>query len=214
MHIPDGLLQPEVIATTAVLSAVTVSVAVKKSGEQLDDSTIPMVGIMSAFLFIAQMIQFPVGPGISGHMLGGALMAILAGPWIASIVLTTVLLIQCIVFQDGGLLALGANILNMAVIGVFSGYLMYSFMRKLIPGAKYRPLAISAAAFVSVILPSAAAGYQLGISGVVPLLPGMIMITSIHVLIGIGEAVITVFAVTFIEKSMPDVVRLRVKQTQ
>jgi len=204
MHIPDGLLHPAVIAGTGVVSAGAISIAINRSRSDTDDSVVPKTGVLAAFLFVAQMIQFPVASGVSGHLLGGALATILAGPWIASLVLSTVLIIQCLVFQDGGLLALGANIFNMAVIGVFSAHFTYKILTKFVLNRMIKQAVVATASFVSVICAAAAAGIELGISGIFPLIPGLITITGIHVLIGAGEAVITVAAVAFVSKSLPE----------
>ncbi|MFC1477297.1 energy-coupling factor ABC transporter permease [candidate division KSB1 bacterium] len=211
MHIPDGLLHPAVIGATGAAAAGAISVAVVKVGKELEDAAVPQIGILAAFLFVAQMLQFPVAPGISGHLLGGALTAILAGPWAACIIVTTVLLIQCFIFQDGGLLALGANILNMGVIGVFSAHYSFTFLRKVLPSHR-ETAAIFAASVFSVVAAAAAAGAELGISGIFPLLPGLATISGIHVLIGFGEACITVFAVLFIKKNIPEYAHIRIRQ--
>lgn len=204
MHIPDGLLHPAVIATAGVVSAGGLSLALKKTRDSLDDTTVPTVGIMAAFLFVAQMLQFPAGPGVSGHLLGGALSAILLGPWTASLVLGTVLIIQCFVFQDGGLLALGANIFNMAFVGVFSAYMCYVFLKTLFPAERAGGIAVFIATFVSVIMASAAAGIELGVSGVFQMKAGFLMIVGVHIPIGIAEALITFLVVSFVLKTCPE----------
>jgi len=214
MHIPDGLLEPAVIISTGAISAITIAAAIKKSRAELEDTMVPRTGILAAFLFVAQMLQFPVAPGISGHLLGGALTAILAGPWIASLVITTVLIIQCFLFQDGGVMALGANIFNMAIIGVFTAYFSYNIIKKVIPGAKAEAIAVIFAAFISVVLAAAAAGIELGLSGVFPIHAGIMTIVGIHIFIGLGEAVITMAAIVLITKSLPEYFPVKVKQSQ
>jgi len=204
MHIPDGFLQPVTAVTTGVISAGVIAAALKKTRTDLDDAAVPLVGVMAAFLFVAQMVQFPVAPGVSGHLLGGALAAILFGPWIASIILTTVLFVQCFLFQDGGVLALGANILNMAVIGVFGGYWIYRAARAVAQQEKMESAAVFAASLLSVVLAAAAAGTELGLSGVFPLTSGVAVISGIHVIIGAGEAVVTVIVITFARKTCPE----------
>src|SRR5437016_1982259 len=127
MHIPDGFLRPPVWATLDAVALPAVGVLARRAQRDPDTSRIPLLGVMGAFVFAAQMINFPVGLGTSGHLVGGALLAILLGPAPAAIVLTAILVIQAFVFQDGGILALGANICNMAIAGVAAGYLPYRF---------------------------------------------------------------------------------------
>jgi cobalt/nickel transport system permease protein len=202
MHIPDGFLQPSVAVVTAIVSVVVISAAVRKTTKTVDDYTIPVIGVIAAFIFVAQMIQFPVAPGISGHLLGGALAAILMGPWIGSLVITTVLIIQCLVFQDGGLLALGANILNMAIIGVFSAHIVYQPVKKLLPSSEL--YSVFAASLLSVLLTAAAAGVELSVSGAIPFVSGMVFISGVHLLIGLCEAFATVMIVSFIMRTCPE----------
>src|SRR5437879_1763136 len=122
MHIPDGFLSPPVWGTLDVLAIPAVGLVAKRAEGLQDDRRLPLLGVMGAFVFAAQMINFPVGLGTSGHLVGGTLLAIVLGPAPASIVMTAILAIQALVFQDGGIIALGANISNMAVAGVLAGY--------------------------------------------------------------------------------------------
>ena len=164
------------------------------------------MGIMSAFIFAAQMINFPVIGGTSGHLFGGVLAAVLLGPFAGAVVLTCVLIFQCLVFQDGGLLALGANILNMAVIGTLGGYLIYSLFCRISGGKKGLLIGGAVAAWCSVVLAASFCALELSISGISPLgvvLPAMV---GIHALIGIGEAIITVAVLSFISKVRPDLI--------
>src|SRR6516162_5131622 len=122
MHIPDMVLDPKVAVATGVVGAAGLLYAVRKLERQLGERTTVLVGTMSAFVFAAQMVNFPVGPGVSGHLLGGVLSAILLGPWAGVVVIGAVLLVQCFLFADGGLTALGANFVNMGLIGALGGY--------------------------------------------------------------------------------------------
>lgn len=204
MHIPDGLLSAEVVVTTGTVSAGILTAAVVKVRRTDGDSSVPRIGVLAAFLFVAQMIQFPVAPGVSGHLLGGALAAILAGPWAAAIILTTVLVIQSLVFQDGGLIALSANIFNMSVVGVFAAHYSYRMMRNIRFLDSNKSIAIAAASFLSVIAASAGAAVQLSLSGLFALGPGLLTIVGIHMLIGLGEAAITTVSFIFISKNLPE----------
>src|SRR5580704_11214760 len=134
MHIPDGFLSPPVWATLDVLAVPAVALVAKKAERdsersEFGDRQIPLLGVMGAFVFAAQMINFPVGLGTSGHLVGGALLAIVLGPSAAAVVMTAILVIQAFVFQDGGVMALGANVINMAFIGVLAGYIPYRLGR-------------------------------------------------------------------------------------
>src|SRR5689334_1623120 len=125
MHIPDNFLSPPVWAAMDVITLPSIGLLVRRAGRELQDTRVPLMGVMGAFVFAAQMINFPVGVGTSGHLVGGALLACTLGPAAASVVMMAILAIQALVFQDGGILALGANVVNMAIAGVFAGYVPY-----------------------------------------------------------------------------------------
>lgn len=167
---------------------------------------VPLMGIMSAFIFAAQMINFPVLGGTSGHLFGGVLAAVLLGPYAAAVVLTCVLIFQCLVFQDGGLLALGANILNMAIVGTLGGYFIFSILNKIISGKKGFVIGAAIAAWCSVVLAASLCALELSISGISPLRVVLPAMAGIHALIGIGEAIITVAVLSFISKVRPDLI--------
>src|SRR5215208_129191 len=126
MHIPDGFLSFTVSIVCWVITAITLSIAISRSNKSLGERQIPLMGVLAAFIFAAQAINFPVAGGTSGHLLGGTLAAIVLGPWAAVLVMTSVISVQALLFQDGGLLALGFNILNMGVLTAFTGHLMYA----------------------------------------------------------------------------------------
>src|ERR1700692_920217 len=147
MHIPDNFLSPPVWGTLDAIAIPAVGLMVRQAGRQLDDTRIPLLGVMGAFVFAAQMINFPVGMGTSGHLVGGALLAYALGPSFAVITMTAILAVQAFVFQDGGILALGANVFNMAIAGVLAAYLPYQFWGH---GAR-RKMAIFSGAFLSVM---------------------------------------------------------------
>src|SRR5271165_6751982 len=162
MHIPDNFLATPVWGTLDAVSAGAVGVTIRRAGRDLPDTRIPLLGVMGAFVFAAQMINFPVGAGTSGHLVGGALLACTIGPAPAVLVMTTILAIQAFVFQDGGVLALGANVFNMAVAGVLAGYLPYRMWGK----GSHRRVAIFLGGFLSVLVSASLALSELLISGV------------------------------------------------
>lgn len=204
MHIPDGFLDSKTWVVAAALSVGGLAYSIKKSREDLEERMVPKLGIMAAFIFAAQMINFPVAPGTSGHLLGAALATILLGPWNASLVIATVLFIQCLGFQDGGITALGANILNMAVVGVLVSYLIYCVLNRLFKSRAGRNAAIFLAAWTSVQATSLMAAMELLISGSVDNIPAGMLFSAVvgwHALIGIGEGLLTVVVVNFVERA-------------
>ncbi|SHF35175.1 cobalt/nickel transport system permease protein [Desulfofundulus australicus DSM 11792] len=200
MHIPDGFLDTRIWVGAGVLSAGAVAAAVAKTRKVLEDRQVPALGVMAAFIFAAQMVNFPVAGGTSGHLLGGALAAILLGPWSAGLILTTVLIIQMLFFYDGGLTALGANVLNMAVIAPWVAYGTCRLVSNLFRSSAGRTAAIFLASWMSVMAAALAASLEIAFSGTVPLkivLPAML---GWHALIGIGEGLITVVVVSFVSR--------------
>ncbi|MCK4300540.1 MAG: energy-coupling factor ABC transporter permease, partial [Planctomycetes bacterium] len=152
MHIPDGMLTPQVWVPLVGVSAVAVGVAARKAREQLDERQVPVAGVLGAFVFAAQMINFPVLAGTSGHLVGAALLTVLLGPWLAITVMSCVLIAQCLVFQDGGLTALGANIFNMAVIGCAVTALVHRAARGLVGGLRGKLVAGAVGGWLAVFL--------------------------------------------------------------
>jgi len=208
MHIPDGFLTAQTWVPAWFLSAGGIGFCLNRAKKAMQDRAVPLMGVMAAFIFAAQMVNFPVLGGTSGHLLGGVLAAVLLGPFAGAIVIACVLVIQCLIFQDGGLTALGANILNMAVIGTMGGYGMYRLMRGR-SGDHWRILfATAVASWFSVVLASGACALELAFSKTSPLnivLPAML---GIHALIGIGEGVVTTLIVGFVLKVRPDLLHL------
>ena len=207
MHIPDGFLSAEVAAASAVVGAGAVAYGLRRAERDLDERRIPMLGVTGAFLFAAQMINFPVAGGTSGHVLGAALAAILVGPWLACLVLTVVVAMQALAFADGGITALGANVLNIGVVGALGTGLVLAISRRLIPQTRRGLLATgAAAAWLAVVGSALAASLELGLSGTVPLetvLPAML---GVHAVIGVGEAIVTVGALSAVLASRPDLI--------
>jgi len=209
MHIPDGFIDLPTSAVVGLLAVGGTAIALKKAKNELDDRTAPMAGLTAVFIFAVQMLNFPVAAGTSGHLLGGALATVLVGPYAASLALTVVLGIQALLFADGGLSALGLNIFNMSILGVATSYLVFIIARKILPKVRGSiPLAAGIAAFISV--PVAATGfaiqYAIGGTGTAPASTVFAAMFSTHVLIGIGEALITVLTVTAIMATRSDLV--------
>lgn len=209
MHIPDGFIDLPTSAVAGLLAVSGTAFALKKAKNELDDRTAPMAGLTAVFIFAVQMLNFPVAAGTSGHLLGGALATVLVGPYAASLALTVVLGIQALLFADGGLSALGLNIFNMSIVGVATSYLVFNIARKFLPKVRGSiPLAAGIAAFISV--PVAATGfaiqYAIGGIGTAPASTVFAAMFSTHVLIGIGEAVITVLTVSAIMATRSDLV--------
>lgn len=200
MHIPDGFLDAKTWIGAAALSAGAISYSVRKSREELNERQIPRLGVMAAFIFAAQMINFPIAGGTSGHLLGAALAAILLGPWSACLVISTILFIQCIGFQDGGLTVLGGNIFNMAVVGVLTAFVIYSVITRLVKSPMGKNIAIFLASWASVFAASFMATVELAVSGTVPFGVAFPVMAGWHALIGVGEGLITVVVVNFAQK--------------
>jgi len=209
MHIPDGFIDiPTSIAFTAVSTA-AVGVALKQAKNELSEKTAPLAGLTAVFIFAVQMLNFPVAAGTSGHLLGGALAAVLVGPWVATLALTIVLLLQALLFADGGLTALGLNVFNISILAVWIAYFIFVALKKVLPKTKTSLIASSAiAALISV--PASAFGfwvqYAIGGNATFPLETVLTAMISTHVLIGIGEAIITVLTVSAIMASRSDLV--------
>ena len=207
MHIPDGFLDNSVAAATGVASMAAVGYGLTRAGRTLDDRRVPLLGVTAAFIFAVQMLNFPVAGGTSGHLLGAALAAVLLGPWLACIVMTVVLAGQAFVFADGGITALGANVLNMGVIGALGIGLLMLGARRVLPDSRTAFLSVTAVgAWLAVMAGALAASIELGVSGTVPLSTVLPTMLGVHALIGIGEAVITVAAVSAVLASRPDLI--------
>ena len=205
MHIPDGFLDLQTSIAAGVISAGTVSYASYALRRRVPPEKVPLMGVAGAFVFAAQMINFPVVGGTSGHLLGAALAAILLGPWAAVLVMTAVLVIQCFVFQDGGALALGANVLNMGVAGALLGYVTYTTVGKISRRVSVRYAASFLAAWVAVMAAAFLCSGELIISGTAApevVLPAML---GVHALIGAVEGIITVGALALVHGSRPDI---------
>ncbi len=205
MHIPDSVLDTKVIVTTAVVGAAGLAMAVRKIERRLGERTTVLMGTMAAFIFAGQMVNFPAGPGVSGHLLGGVLAAVLLGPWAGAVVIGAVLLVQSLMFADGGVTALGANFVNMGLIGAVGGYAIFKPIRRTIGGQRGVLIGAMAAAWFSVLLASGACAVELAASGHGGEFPRLLAwMALVHAAIGLGEALITGAAVRFLLLRRPD----------
>lgn len=204
MHIPDGFLDAKTLIGTGIFSIGGIAYALKRVREILQDKMVPLMGVSAAFIFAAQMLNFPVAGGTSGHLLGGVLAAVLLGPWAGMLVISSVLIVQCLIFQDGGLLALTANIFNMGLIGAVGGYYVYAWLKEVL--GKNVIAASAVAAWLSVVVASSACAVELAISGTSPLMIALPAMAGVHALIGIGEAIITGVVIGLVLNTRPDLI--------
>lgn len=206
MHVPDGFLSAPVAIIWWLITVGLIGLAVNRTSKTLNDRQVPLMGVMAAFIFAAQMLNFPVLGGTSGHLLGGALAALLLGPWGGILVMTCVIALQALLFQDGGLLAMGANIFNMGILTVLAGYAVGTLLLRILGGKKWSlPVAGFIAGWVSVIVAATICSLQLTLSGVPAgvVFPAMLFV---HFFIGIGEGLITLAALSFVVGTRPDLV--------
>jgi cobalt/nickel transport system permease protein len=209
LHIPDGFLSVWVSIICWIISIIGIGFALKRVSQDLGERQVPMMGVLAAAIFAGQMLNFTVVGGSSGHLLGAALATILLGPWASVLILTCVVAIQALIFQDGGLLVLGANIFNMAIIGSAVAYMVYWTVQRI---ARNKPWGLFVggflAAWFSILITALAASLELAISGTSPANIAVPAMAGIHALIGIGEGLITVGALAFIYASRPDLLRV------
>jgi cobalt/nickel transport system permease protein len=209
MHVPDGFINAPVALGAGAVAVAGVAVCLRGARRELDDRTAPMAGLVAAFVFAVQMLNFPVAAGTSGHLLGGALAAILVGPYTGGLCVAVVLLVQGVFFADGGLTALGVNIVTMALVTVVVGYLVFRGLVKVLPRSRASIVGSSfVAALISVPVASLAfvGIYALGGTTDVPLRSVTLAMVGVHILIGLGEAVITALTVSSIIAVRPDLV--------
>lgn len=208
MHIPDGFLSVLISVILWILSIIAIGYALRRVGQDLGERQVPLMGVLAAAIFAGQMLNFTVAGGTSGHLMGAALATILLGPWAAIIVMTTVVGIQALIFQDGGLLALGANIFNMGVIGAAVSYFAYTSLQKVFGKQKWGVFISGfVTAWLSIFIASLAAALQLSASGTSPANISVPAMGGIHALIGIGEGLITVGALAFIYAARRDILQ-------
>ena len=213
MHIPDGFLSIPLSALLWIIAVVLIGYALWRSGQELGERQAPLMGVLAAVIFAGQMLNFSVTGGTSGHLVGGALAAILLGPWGAMLVMTTVVGVQALLFQDGGLLVLGANLVNMAVIAVWVGYAAYRTVRKVAGEGRLGTLVGGfVAGWLSIVISALACALELALSGTSPANMAVPAMGGIHMLIGIGEGLITVGALAFLSAARGDLLQGRPQQ--
>ncbi|MEU9070442.1 energy-coupling factor ABC transporter permease [Streptomyces sp. NPDC048306] len=209
MHVPDGFINAPTSAVTGVVAAGAIAVSLRGARRELDERTAPLAGLVAAFIFAVQMLNFPVAAGTSGHLLGGALAAILVGPFTGVLCVSVVLLMQGILFADGGLTALGVNITDMAIVTTVVAYALFRGLVKILPRTRR---SVTVASFVAALVsvPAAALAFTVlyWIGGTTDVAIGKVAtaMIGVHVLIGIGEAVITALTVGAVIAVRPDLV--------
>jgi cobalt/nickel transport system permease protein len=209
VHAPDGFIDGPTSLAMGVVAAAGVGVCLRRAGRELAEEQVPLAGLTAAFVFAAQMLNFPVAAGTSGHLLGGVLAAVLVGPYVGALCVTVVVAVQALLFADGGLTALGFNVVNMALVTALGGYLVFAGLRRVLPRTRSGvALASGLAAAVGVVLSSVAFSLQYAIGGTGGASPGAVTasMVGVHVLIGIGEGVITALTVSSVLASRPDLV--------
>lgn len=208
LHVPDGFLNLPITLITWICAIALIALSLKQVQSDYQERAVPLMGVCAAFIFAAQMINFPIPGGTSGHLLGGTLAGVLLGPWAGSLVMAVVFMVQAFLFQDGGVTALGANIFNMGLIGTFGGYYLYRSIRYGLGRDTLKGVLAGAAiaSWTSVVVAAIICAFQLAVSGTVPLLVALSAMAFWHVMIGIGEAIITVIAISYIFKTRPDLI--------
>ncbi|MFH1140244.1 MAG: energy-coupling factor ABC transporter permease [Chloroflexota bacterium] len=210
LHVPDGFMSLPVIGLTTAITVAVLAVAVWRSNRGLNERLVPLMGVMAAFIFAAQMLNFPVVGGTSGHFVGGALAAALLGLWPAVLVMTCVVALQAILFQDGGLVVLGINVFNMGVVSVLAGWLIYTSFLRTVGVWRWGVLAGGfVAAWVSVVLSALACAVELALSGTSPFQVAVPAMVGVHTLIGLGEGLITGGALALVMATHRDLLHLR-----
>ena len=213
MHLPDGFLSLLVAIVFWIISTAIIGIALRQTKKTLGERQVPLMGVLAAAIFAGQMLNFTVAGGTSGHLLGAAIAAILLGPWPAILVMTSVVAIQALLFQDGGLLALGANLFNMAIVGVFVSYTVFRGLRKLLQKQNWGLFVAGfVAAWSSIFIASLACGFELALSGTSPANIAIPAMGAIHALIGIGEGLITLGMLTVIRAARKDLLDSNGKQ--
>jgi cobalt/nickel transport system permease protein len=216
MHMSDGIVNAQTSVLFGVIAAVGIVLCAWRAREELDERTVPLAGLVAAFIFAVQMVNFPILPGVSGHLLGGALAAILVGPFTGALCVAIVLVVQALLFADGGVTALGTNITNMALIGVAAGYgtarVLYALLQRTRDSAPVPRLGVIAflAAVVGTVCAAMGFVIEYAIGGAAPVSLGSVAgyMFGTHVLIGVGEGIITALTVMAVARARPDLVYL------
>jgi cobalt/nickel transport system permease protein len=209
LHIPDGFINAPVSLISLAIAAFFIYLALRGAKNQLDEKVAPLAGLAAVFIFAMQMINFPVAAGTSGHLIGGALAAILIGPWAGVLAVTVVLFVQALFFADGGLIALGLNVINLSVIATLGSWYIFKLLQKIFPKNRIGFLTATAiAAYISVPLGAVGFSIQFAIGGTaaIELSKVLIAMLGVHAVIGIGEAIITVLTVSAVLSVRRDLV--------
>ena len=206
MHIPPGFLEPRVWIPMNVIAITGVAHALKKTGKELDEREVPIMGVVAAFIFAAQMVNFPVWGGTSGHLIGAALAVVIFGMWPAMVIMTSVIVMQALLFQDGGLEALGANVFNMGIVGCYLSGLVIRAGQKL--GGKVFYLTVACAGWLSVVGAAVFCAIELALSGTTPFVVVLPAMTILHAIIGVFEGFLTIVALRFITMVNPSLVHI------
>lgn len=209
MHIPDGFVDLKTAVTAGALSTGGIAYSIFRLKKIFKARVIAMMGVMAALIFALQMINFSIPGGTSGHLLGGALVAVVLGPFAGTVVLTVVLVVQALIFMDGGLVALGANVFNMAICGVFTAYLVYYLIKKISKKRYLFYISVAVASWLSVVVASLFAAVELGISGIYAFSITLKAMVLVHMVIGLGEALITTAVIVFIDRIRPELILTR-----
>jgi cobalt/nickel transport system permease protein len=204
MHIPDGFLDAKTAIATGIFSITGLSAALHRASRHIQSRKIPLIGLAAAFIFVAQMLNFPVASGTSGHLLGSTLAAVLLGPSAAIIVMSSVLVVQALIFADGGVLALGANIFNMAIIAPLCGYGTYKVLRSILRGEQGRLVAVGFSSWFATVVAAVFCAGELAWSGTANWGAAFPAMAGVHMLTGLGEAAITMLVITAISKTRPE----------
>ena len=208
MHIPDGFLDTKAAVATGVLAAGGLGVALRQTRRYMPPRRVPLMGLAAAFVFAAQMLNFPVAGGTSGHLIGGVLVAALLGPSVALIVISSVLIVQCFMFADGGITALGANIVNMGLIGGVGGWAIYYLVTRRVKGLFGCVMAAAFASWCSVVVASIVCAGELAVSHIVVWSVGLPAMAGVHMLIGVGEGMITALVLVAIGRVRPELIEV------
>jgi cobalt/nickel transport system permease protein len=209
VHIPDGFINASTSVGAGAVAAGGIGVSLRRAADTLQERQAPLAGLVAAYIFAVQMLNFPVAAGTSGHLLGGVLAAVLVGPWAGAVSVAVVLVVQSLLFADGGLTALGLNITNMAIVGVFGGWAVFRLLRRVLPATKTSVVvAAGIAAGISVVLAASAFVVEYAIGGTGGASVGTVLaaMVGVHALIGIGEGIITAFTVGVVLGVRPDLV--------
>jgi cobalt/nickel transport system permease protein len=208
VHIPDGFLTNRIAVSLDIVSGFGILYAARRAKVDLSGRLVPIMGVLGAFVFAAQMLNFPVLGGTSGHLVGGALLAILLGPMTGFLTIATVVIAQALFLQDGGLIALGANVFNIGAVTCFGGYALFKLLGGGITGGRRMLVAGFVAGWGSLLASSACCALQMGLSGAIPLRIGLTTMLGYHAIVGVVEGMLTAGVMSFLLKVRPDLMKM------